>query len=353
MNTSGSRMLGKQESTFDTDQFKPLSNPSREPASSTPSRRPKPGGSGLKVPQIDWTLFLADINKHHEDDQTTLRTIVSAGLWDKHFLHKAGLATDSKCDRCGNPRDDTCHRFWECTALKSTYDEDASPFQDFRYCEAPACLTTCGLAMELAGDFQGGGAGRDQDQLQRKRKYDEWEQIHCDMQVEEKTARQVFTETGFLTSNFLPRYKVKADLPQQANTFTDASVFLPRIPWVAYAGIGIVHIDRDTSTYPLHNIEMELTEPRGSETNRQQTMSSSINNSTRMEFTAAIIATYDPRPITIAIDNQAVFEGFKRTQDRRDKPTRWINKPDGNLWQFWAKAIVAREKSKNEENQTK
>ena len=84
---------------------------------------------------------------------------------------------------------------------------------------------------------------------------------------------------------------------------------------------------------------MELTEPRGSETNRQQTMSSSINNSTRMELTAAIIATYAPRPITIGIDN---LEGFKRIMDTRDKPTRWINKPDEDLWPFWEEAIVVR-----------
>ena len=68
---------------------------------------------------------------------------------------------------------------------------------------------------------------------------------------------------------------------------------------------------------------------------------SSTNKSTRMELTAAIIATYAPRPITIAIDNQAFFKGF-RIKDRRDKPTRWINKPDGDLWQFCEKAIVAR-----------
>ena len=48
--------------------------------------------------RIDWTLILADINEHHKDDQTTLRAIMSAGLWDKHLLHKAGLAMDSRCD---------------------------------------------------------------------------------------------------------------------------------------------------------------------------------------------------------------------------------------------------------------
>ena len=80
---------------------------------------------------------------------------MSAGLWDKHFLHKAGLAMDSRSDRCGNDRDDTYPRFWECTTLKSTFEEDASLFQEFRYREAPACFTTCGLAMELAGDVTG------------------------------------------------------------------------------------------------------------------------------------------------------------------------------------------------------
>ena len=53
--------------------------------------------------------------------------------------------------------------------------------------------------------------------------------------------------------------KIQSEPPQQANTFTDASVLLPRIPWATNAGIGIAHIDRDTTTYPLHNIEIELT----------------------------------------------------------------------------------------------
>ena len=127
--------------------------------------------------QTDWTLTMADINKHNKEDQLTLRAIMSVGMWDKHLLHKAGLALDSKCERCGNARDDIFHRFWTCTALKATYDEDASLFQDFTYNEAPACLTTCRLAIELAGDVTGplwaGGTAREQEQPQRKRKYDD------------------------------------------------------------------------------------------------------------------------------------------------------------------------------------
>ena len=184
------------------------------------------------------------------------------------------------------------------------------------------------LAGNVTGSFWAGVGMREQDQLQRKRKYDEWEQIHRDMQVEGRKAREVLADYHgqyrILDIQLPPIVQSESGPPQQANTFTDASVLLPRIPWVALAGIGIVHIDRDTSTYPLHNIEEKFTEPRGSDTNRQQTMSSSINNSTRMEFTAAIIATYVPKPITIAIDNQAVVEGFKRLKDTRDKPTRWI-----------------------------
>ena len=71
----------------------------------------------------------------------------------------------------------------------------------------------------------------------------------------------------------------------------------------------------------------ELTEPRNSETRRQQTMSSSINNSTRMELIAAIIATYAPRPITIAIDNQAVVKGSRGSR------TRGTNQRDGSTSQ--------------------
>ena len=170
---------------------------------------------------------MADISKHSKEDQLTLRAIMSAGLWDKHLLHKAGIALDSTCERCDNTRDDTYHRFWECTALKSTYDEDASLFQDFRYCEAPACLTTGGLAMELAGDVTGafwtGSAGRNQDQLHRKRKYDEWEKIQCEMQVEGKTARQVLAGPDkILDIQLLPKIQSESEPPKQANTFTDA-----------------------------------------------------------------------------------------------------------------------------------
>ena len=283
--------------------------------------------------QTDWTL-----NKHHKDDEITLRAIMSAGLWDKHLLHKAGLAMDSKCDRCGNARDDTCHRFWECAALRDTYDQDPTLFKDF--C-CSACITTCGLATELAGWT---GGKKQEQQTQRKSKHDEWQQVQQDMKVEGKTARQVLADChgpdGILDLQLPPRLRDQQEPPQQANTFTDASVLVPKTPWASFAGIGIVHIDRDMNTYPLHNIEMELMEPRSSETRRQQTMSSSTNNSTRMERTAAIIATYAPRPITIAIDNQAVVEGFTRIKDRRDKPTRWIDKPDGDLRQFWEKAIV-------------
>ena len=155
----------------------------------------------------------------HKDDQTTLRAIMSAGLWDKHLLHKAGLAMDSRCDRCVNDRDDTYQRFWECTALKATFEEDASLFQEFRYGEAPACLTSCGLATELAGNVKGASwtsdGMREQDQLQRKRKYDEWVQIHREMQVEGRTARQVLAEyhgpDRILDVQLLSQNKVKVD----------------------------------------------------------------------------------------------------------------------------------------------
>ena len=209
--------------------------------------------------------------------------------------------------------------------VRDTYDQDPTLFKEFCYREAPACITTCGLATELAGDVAGpfwtGGKKQGQ-QTQRKRKHDEWQQVQQDMKVEGKTARQVLADCrgpdGILDLQLPPRLRDQQEPPQQAN----ASVQLPKTPWGSFAGIGIVHIDRDMNTYPLHNIEMDLTEPRSSETRRQQSMSSSINNSTRMELTAAIIAAYAPRPISIAIENQAVVEGFKRIKDRRDKPTR-------------------------------
>ena len=336
MNTSGFRMRGKLESTYDTDQFKPLSKPSREPAASTPSPRPKPAGNGLTVTLLtDWTLTLADINKHHKDDQTTPRAIMSA---------KAGLAMDSRCDRCGNDRDGTCHRFWECTALKSTYEEDSSLFQEFRYGEAPACLTTCGLAMELAGNVTGAFGASDglRDQLQRKRKYDEWEQIHREMQVEGRTARHVFADyhgpDRILDIQLLPQILGESGPHSRPIHLQMLQSFCrgfrgPPTPGLASPTL----FGRDTTTYPLHNIEIELTEPRGSETNRQHTTSSSINNSTRMELTAAIIATYAPRPITIAVDNQAVGKGFRRIKDRSHKSTDGLTSQTGICGSFGRK----------------
>ena len=60
-----------------------------------------------------------------------------------------------------------------------------------------------------------------------------------------------------------------------------------------------------------------------------------------MELTAAIIATYAPRPITIAIDNQAVVKGFQRIKDGRSRPSHCINRLDGDLWVFWERVITA------------
>ena len=197
-------------------------------------------------------------------------------------------------------------------------------FNYFRYNEAPACITTCGLAPELAGDMTGAfwtGVKEQQQQTQRKRKYDEWEQIHCEMEVGGKPARQVLADyhgpDRILDLQAPQRIQHEQEPPQQARTFTDASVLLPKTPWTSYAGIGIVHNGRDVKTYPLHNIEMELTEPGNDETRRQQTMSFSINNSTRMEPTATIIATYATRPITMAVEEGSRTGGI----NQRDGPT--------------------------------
>ena len=61
-----------------------------------------------------------------------------------------------------------------------------------------------------------------------------------------------------------------------------------------------------------------------------------------MELTAAIIATYAPRPITVATDNKAVVKGFRRIKDGKSKPSHWINRPDGDLWVFCERVITAR-----------
>ena len=62
-------------------------------------------------------------------------------------------------------------------------------------------------------------------------------------------------QTGYLTFSCPPRIHGDQAPPQQANTFTDASVLLPKTPWASHAGIGIVHIDRAVEKNPLHTIE--------------------------------------------------------------------------------------------------
>ena len=102
------------------------------------------------------------------------------------------------------------------------------------------------------------------------------------MEVGGKPARQVLADyhgpDRILDLQAPQRRQHEQEPPQQARTFTDASVLLPKTPWASYAGIGIVHNGRDVKTYPLHNIEMELTEPGNDETRRQQTMSFSISS---------------------------------------------------------------------------
>ena len=107
--------------------------------------------------QTDWTLTLADINN-------TTRTTRPHSEPSCQLV--CGTSTSST-----KRRDDTYHRFWECTALKSTYDEDASLFQDFRHNWRPRASPPAALPWgDVTGACWTGGAGRDQDQLQRKRK---------------------------------------------------------------------------------------------------------------------------------------------------------------------------------------
>ena len=102
-----------KRSTHDTDQFKPLSKPSREPAASTSSRRLKPGGSGLTVPRrLTGTRPWSTSTNTTRTTNSRSEQSCQLDLWGKHLLNEAGIALDSTCDRCGNRRDDTYHRFW-------------------------------------------------------------------------------------------------------------------------------------------------------------------------------------------------------------------------------------------------
>ena len=85
----------------------------------------------------------------------------------------------------------------------------------------------------MAGPFWTGGKKQEQ-QTQRKRKHDEWQQVQQDMNVEGKTARQVSADhhgpDGILDLKLPPRLRDQQEPPQQANAFTDASVLLPKTP---------------------------------------------------------------------------------------------------------------------------
>ena len=184
-------------------------------------------------------------------------------------------------------------------------------------------------------------------QLQRKRKYDEWEQIQCDMQVEGENCQTSACGLSWARQDSRhptspQNYKTKAKANPHSRPILSQMLqsFLPRIPWTPHAGIGIVHIDRDLIADPIHTIEAELTETRSDPTRRYGTMSSAINNSTRMELTAAIIATYAPRPITIAIDNQAVVKGFHRGS-RTEGADQATGSRDGDLWVLGERVITA------------
>ena len=173
--------------------------------------------------------------------------------------------------------------------MKSTYDEDARLFQDFRFME---------LASDVTGAFWIGSAERDQGQLNQKMKYDEWEQTQCDMQVD--------------WIQHAPKIQSESEPLQQANTFTVASILLPKMPWAAYAGIGIVNIHKDLMTDPLQTFEegqkreATLHEDRHEENQRQLDVDGAYGRHRRY---------IRPRRIKFAIDNQAVVKGFRRIKD--------------------------------------
>ena len=170
-----------------TDKSRLLSKQSGERTANTPYSEPRTRGNESTAPRSrtrPWQTSASTARK------TNSRSELDCGT--NTCSHQTGIALDRPCERCGSTRIDTNHRFWECTALKSTYDEDASLFQDFRSCKAPACLTTCGFALECRRrhgcrwDRQCNARSRP-----KRKKYDEWEQIQL---WKGKTARQVLVD---------------------------------------------------------------------------------------------------------------------------------------------------------------
>ena len=187
---------------------------------------------------------------------------MSAGLWDKHLLHKAELAMDSRCDRCGNDRDDTYQQIpgvysieihvlrRRTQACSKNLDMEKRPRASI-----PAALPWSLQATSRALFGRSDGM-REQDQLQRKRKYDEWEQIHREQQVEGRSARQVladlsWTRTGFLTFSFPQKYKVKVGPPTAGQYIYRCCSHCLRWDWHR------PHWTETRPLHPLHNIEIE------------------------------------------------------------------------------------------------
>ena len=67
-----------------------------------------------------------------------------------------------------------------------------------------------------------------------------------------------------------------------------------------------------------------------------------INTTLSMDLTAGIIASDLPRPMTMAIENQADVKRSTRIQRDPTQHRTWNHRPDGVLWDLWERVIQAR-----------
>jgi ribonuclease HI len=82
------------------------------------SRAAEVGVAGAGLESGPWGLparnFLRYLSDHRPEHHQLALAILSAGLWTRERLHRAGLAPEALCPRCSGGPETLHHLFWEC-----------------------------------------------------------------------------------------------------------------------------------------------------------------------------------------------------------------------------------------------
>ena len=121
-------------------------------------------------------------------------------------------------------------------------------------------------------------------------------------------------------------------------TFTDGSLTHPQTPEWSLAGVGVVHIGRDTAESPLHHTEQHcaLHDTTGVNTKLWAPLPGQFCSSTRAEIAAGLLDIASPGPVAIRTDSKVFLDGLsKMLDDPLFTPRRpWGLTANGDLWQL-------------------